>query len=136
MNTSSYADKIDSFQTTVANLEPDLAKYAGTDGLHAQLKALLMDLRPAHDSVEAQRGSLRVSVQIRRDLAIKSGKIHRRLASMVGAHTGFDNPILAAYGITPEDNSRRGKRLTKEQKEELEKAAEITKAQAKAQAQA
>ena len=30
MNVSSYADKIDAFQTTIDNLEPDVAKYPGT----------------------------------------------------------------------------------------------------------
>ena len=136
MNANSYADKIDSYQTTVANLEPDLAKYSGAAEIHAELKALLVDLRPAHDTVEVQRGNLRVAVKTRRDLADKSRQAHRRLATLVAVHTGFENPLLVTYGINPEDNSRRGKRLTKAQREALQKAAEITEAQAKAQAQA
>ena len=35
MNLSSYSDKIDAFQTTVDNLEPDLPKYPGVSDLFA-----------------------------------------------------------------------------------------------------
>jgi hypothetical protein len=118
MNPTSYSDRMDAYQTTVENLEADLAKYPGATELYLQLRTLLAELRPAHGSVEAQRGSLRVAVQVRRDLAERSRAIHRRLSALVSAHTGFTNPILVTYGMNPEDNSnRRGRRSLKERKE-------------------
>ncbi len=123
MKTSSYSDRIDAYQTTVDNLEADLAKYPGAGELFAELKTVLVDLRPAHGSVEEKRGGLRVAVKARRDLADRGRKAHRRLAALVGAHTGFDNPVLAIYGISPEDNTRRGKHLPKAKKKELAMAA-------------
>ena len=123
MKVSSYSDRIDAYQTTVENLEADLPKYPGATELFSELKSVLVELRPAHGSVEAQRGSLRVAVKIRRDLADRGRKAHRRLAALVAAHTGFDNPILATYGMNPEDNTRRGKHLPKAKKQELAAAA-------------
>lgn len=107
MKASSYSDKIDIFQTTVNNLEPDLPKYPGVADLFAEMKTLLVELGPAHGAVEATRGNLRVAVQARRELAVRGGKVHRRLSALVGAHLGFANPILATYGITPENNTNR-----------------------------
>ncbi len=101
MNASSYADKIDAFQTTIDNLEPDLPKYPGVSDLFAELRTLLAELRPAHNTVESQRGSQRVAVQVRRELADRGGQIHRRLSAIVACHTGFANPILVSYGINP-----------------------------------
>ncbi len=121
MKANSYSDKIDAFQTTVDNLEPDVAKYPGLADIFEQMKTLLAELRPAHGSVEAQRGNLRVAVQARRELALRGVQIHRRLSAVVGAHLGFTNPVLATYGILPQDNSRRGRRLPKK-KEEATKA--------------
>ncbi len=115
MKVSSYADKIDAFQTTLDNLEPDLPKYPGVSDLFADLKTLLVELRPAHNTVEAQRGSQRVAVQVRRELAARGGQIHRRLSALVAAHVGFANPILVSYGINPENNAnRKGRRSKKE----------------------
>lgn len=121
MKPSSYSDRIDAYQTSIDNLEPDLTKYPGTTELFLELKNILLDLRPAHATVEAQRGNLRVAVKERRDLAVKGGVAHRRLSALVGAHTGFNNPILVTYGMNPEkENSRRGKRKTEEQKKKEE----------------
>jgi len=115
MNVSSYADKIDAFQTTVDNLEPDVAKYPGISDLFTELKTLLTELRPAHGAVEVQRGSQRVAVKARRDLAVRGGQIHRRLSALVAAHTGFANPVLVTYGISPENNAnRKGRRSKKD----------------------
>jgi hypothetical protein len=94
MNVSSYADKIDAFQTTVDNLGPDVPRYPGISDLFAELKAILLELRPAHGAVEAQRGNQRVAVKTRRDLAVRGGQIHRRLSALVAAHTGFANRDL------------------------------------------
>lgn len=127
MKPSSYSDRIDAYQTTVENLETDLPNYPGAADLFGQLKDLMAELRPAHGSVEAQRGSLRVAVKVRRDLAEKSRAVHRRLSALVGAHTGFANPILATYGMNPEDNSRRGRRNLKRKEEEAKKLQEAQK---------
>ncbi len=116
MKSSSYSDRIDTYQTTLDNLEPDLAKYPGTSELFLDLKTILLELRPAHATVEAQRGNLRVAVKTRRDLAVRGGAVHRRLSALVGAHVGFNNPVLVTYGMNPEVNSRRGKRKPEEQK--------------------
>ncbi len=125
MKASSYSDKIDAFQTTVDNLEPDLPKYPGAAPIFDEMKTLLNELRPAHGAVEAQRGNLRVAVQTRRDLAVRGSQIHRRLSALVAAHIGFTNPVLATYGISPEDNSnRKGRRSKKEL--EAKKAAEAS----------
>ncbi|HEV7667141.1 MAG TPA: hypothetical protein VGS22_01345, partial [Thermoanaerobaculia bacterium] len=83
MKVSSYADKIDAFQTTVDNLEPDLLKYPGVSDLFNELKTLLTELRPAHGAVEVQRGNLRVAVKVRRDLAFAGGQILRRMSALV-----------------------------------------------------
>ncbi len=123
MKTSSYSDKIDAYQTTVDNLEGDLSKYPGAGDLFSELKTLLVDLRPAHGSVEEKRGGLRVAVKTRRDLADRCRAVHRRLAGLVAAHAGYGNPVLATYGIRPEDNSRRGKHLPAAKKKELAAAA-------------
>lgn len=123
MKTSSYSDKIDAYQTTVDNLEADLTKYPGAVELHSELKTMLVDLRPAHGSVEEKRGGLRVAVKVRRDLAERCRTVHRRLAALVSAHTGFDNPVLAMYGISPEDNTRRGKHQPGARKKKAEAAA-------------
>ncbi len=116
MKSSSYSDRIDTYQTTVENLEPDLTKYAGSSELYLELRSILLDLRPAHATVEAERGNLRVAVKARRDLAVRGGAVHRRLSALVAAHTGFNNPILVTYGMNPETNVRRGKRKSEEQK--------------------
>jgi hypothetical protein len=135
MNASSYADKIDAFQTTIDNLEPDLPKYLGVSDLFTELKTLLAELRPAHNTVESQRGSQRVAVQVRRELAVRGGQIHRRLSALVAAHTGFSNPILVSYGINPENNAnRKGRRSKKEL--EAKKAAAAAAAAAAATAAA
>lgn len=121
MKPSSYSDRIDAYQTSIDNLEPDLTKYPGTTELFLELKSLLLDLRPAHATVEAHRGNLRVAVKARRDLAVRGGTIHRRLSALVAAHAGFSNPILVTYGMNPESpTSRRGKRKSEEQKREEE----------------
>jgi hypothetical protein len=120
MKPSSYSDRIDTYQTSIDNLEPDLAKYPGTTEMFLELKSILLDLRPAHATVEAQRGNLRVAVKARRDLAVRGGAVHRRLSALVAAHAGFANPILVTYGMNPETNSRRGKRKTEEQKKKDE----------------
>ncbi|HXU30192.1 MAG TPA: hypothetical protein VN851_06420 [Thermoanaerobaculia bacterium] len=131
MNVSSYADKIDAFQTTVDNLEPDVPRYPGISDLFAELKAILTELRPAHGAVEAQRGNQRVAVKTRRDLAVRGGQIHRRLSALVAAHTGFANPVLVTYGISPENNAnRKGRRSKKDL--EAKKAAEAAAAAAAA----
>lgn len=128
MKTSSYSDKIDAYQTTVDNLEADLTQYPGASDLFSELKTLLVDLRPAHGSVEEKRGGLRVAVKTRRDLAGRCRAVHRRLAALVSAHAGFDNPVLARYGISPEDNSRRGKHLPAAVKKQLAEAAAAAEA--------
>ncbi|HEV7671249.1 MAG TPA: hypothetical protein VGS22_22250 [Thermoanaerobaculia bacterium] len=131
MNASSYADKIDAFQTTIDNLEPDLARYPGVSDLFNELRVLLTELRPAHNTVEAQRGNQRVAVQTRRELAVRGGQIHRRLSALVAAHVGFANPILVSYGINPENNAnRKGRRSKKDL--EAKKAAEAAAAAATA----
>ncbi|MEP7013081.1 MAG: hypothetical protein ABJC13_22395 [Acidobacteriota bacterium] len=115
MKASSYSDKIDAFQNTVNNLEPDLPKYPGAADIFDEMKVLLAELRPAHAAVESHRGSQRVAVQMRRDLAVRGVQVHRRLSALVAAHIGFANPVLATYGITPENNAnRRGRRSKKE----------------------
>ncbi len=127
MKANSYSDKIDAFQTTVDNLEPDVAKYPGIADIFDEMKTLLANLRPAHGAVEAQRGNLRVAVQARREFAVRGVQIHRRLSALVAAHIGFANPVLATYGINPEDNSRRGRRtLKKKAEDEAAKAAAVT----------
>lgn len=113
MKATSYSDKIDAFQTTVDNLEPDVAKYPGIADIFEEMKTILANLRPAHGTVESQRGNLRVAVQARRELAHRGVQVHRRLSALVAAHIGFTNPVLATYGIIPEDNSRRGRRTSK-----------------------
>jgi hypothetical protein len=122
MKPSSYSDRIDTYQTSIDNLEPDLANYPGTTELFLELKTILVDLRPAHATVEAQRGNLRVAVKTRRDLAVRGGAVHRRLSALVAAHTGFTNPILVTYGMNPEATGRRGKRKTEEQKKKEKEA--------------
>jgi len=134
MKANSYSDKIDAFQTTVDNLEPDVAKYPGIADIFDEMKTLLGTLRPAHGSVEAQRGNLRVAVQARRELAVRGVQVHRRLSALVAAHIGFANPVLATYGISPEDNSRRGRRNLKKKAEEAAKAAAASAAAAPAPA--
>ena len=115
MKASSYSDKIDAFQNTVDNLEPDLPKYPGAADIFGEMKTLLADLRPAHAAVESHRGNQRVAVQMRRDLAVRGVQVHRRLSALVAAHIGFANPILATYGINPENNvNRKGRRSKKE----------------------
>jgi len=116
MQDSSYADKINKWQINVDTLEPDLAQYPGAQELHTKLKGLLGDLRTAHGTVEVQRGTLRVAVKDRKSLANQSRRVGRRLAAMVRAHIDFDNPLLIAYGLSTEDQSRRGKRLPAEVK--------------------
>jgi len=118
MKTSSYSDKIDTYQTTVENLEPDLAKYPGAAEFLTELKAILVDLRPAHNTVESQRGNQRMAVKTRRELAVRGGQVHRRLSKLVAAYTGFANPLLVTYGMNPENNGRRGKRLPAAKKQE------------------
>ena len=120
MKPSSYSDRIDTYQTSIDNLEPDLTKYPGTTELFLELKSILLDLRPAHATVEAMRGNQRVAVKARRDLAVRGGSVHRRLSALVAAHTGFNNPILVTYGMNPETSGRRGKRKTAEQKKQEE----------------
>ncbi len=131
MKANSYSDKIDAFQTTVDNLEPDVAKYPGIADIFDEMKTLLANLRPAHGSVEAQRGNLRVAVQARRNLAIRGVQVHRRLSALVAAHIGFTNPVLATYGISPENNANRKGRRTKKELE-AKKAAEAAAAPAMA----
>lgn len=115
MKANSYSDKIDSFQTTIDNLEPDLLKYPGVADIFTEMKNLLNELRPAHGAVEAQRGNLRVAVQARRTLAVRGVQVHRRLSALIAAHIGFANPLLVTYGISPENNTnRKGRRSKKE----------------------
>ena len=137
MKVSSFSDKIDAFQTTVDNLEPDVPKYPGIADLFNELKTLLVELRPAHGAVEAQRGNQRVAVKTRRDLAVRGGQIHRRLSALVAAHTGFANPVLVTYGISPENNgNRKGRRSKKDvaAKKAAEAAAAVAAAAAPAAA--
>ncbi len=122
MKANSYSDKIDSLQTTVNNLEPDVPKYPGIADLFDEMKTLLTELRPAHGAVEAHRGNLRVAVKARKDLAVRGVEVHRRLAALVAAHIGFANPVLATYGISPENNANRKGRRSKKQIEAKKQA--------------
>ncbi|HXU32016.1 MAG TPA: hypothetical protein VN851_15705 [Thermoanaerobaculia bacterium] len=123
MQDTSYADKINKWQVNVDTIEPDLAQYPGSQDFHAELKSLVSELRVAHGSVEIQRGDLRTAVKSRRELATKSRRVSRRLAAIVRAHAGFDNPKLVTYGLSTEDQSRRGKRPAVVKAEESESAA-------------
>ncbi len=107
MNDTSYADKINTWQTTVQNIQEVLPIIPGVDPPYADLRQKVTELRTAHDIVEMLTAKLREAVIQRRKLDGDTRRSARRLAAIARGHLGFDNPILESFKVRSEGNRNR-----------------------------
>ncbi|MEP7012515.1 MAG: hypothetical protein ABJC13_19515 [Acidobacteriota bacterium] len=118
----SYADKINTWQITVQNIQEVLPDIPGVDPPFADLRQKVTDLRTAHDTVQMLTGKLKEAVVARRKLDGATRRSARRLAAVARGQLGFDNPVLETFKVRTE-GIRNRKSTTAPPKPEVSAAA-------------
>ncbi len=108
----SYADKINTWQITVQNIQAVLPDIPGVDPTFTDLRQKVTELRTAHDTVQMLTGKLRDAVVARRKLDSDTRRSARRLAAVARGQLGFDNPILETFKVRTEGIRNRKKTAT------------------------
>ncbi|HEV7667292.1 MAG TPA: hypothetical protein VGS22_02130 [Thermoanaerobaculia bacterium] len=124
MPDNSYADKINTWQITVQNIQEVLPDIPGVDPPFSDLQQKVTELRIAHDNVQMMSGKLREAVVARRKLDADTRRSARRLAAVARGHLGFDNPILESFKVRSEGHrNRKAPKATAPPKSEVKIAA-------------
>lgn len=110
MKDTSFADKISQCEVTLQSLESTLPDIPGAETYVSDVRQSVDKLRASQEGVQSLRGQLTDAVVVRRLRNRDASASLRRLAAVVRAKFGFNNPIIESFNIRSEHRAKRGRK--------------------------